>query len=301
MKVNRKDRRVDVIVPYFGDDIGMLRKCLEAISKQNYPNELIHTIVVDNNTVPTLESTIDIPNVTILYEHRPGSYAARNAGVLHSRAPVIAFTDADCIPDAGWISESYNIIYNSSDEDVIVAGKIEQTSSVQGKPTIVEYLDIAIYLDQKSYVQNGYATTANIVVPAKLFDTHGLFDADSFSSGDRKWTSKAIEAGVDIIYANKAVVKHRARSTLASAVINHRRRVGGAYMVRLKDGSGASSTYWAQIKHFWSQSKKLNQVNIENRIGIIKILQSNLLLLFLYLVRIAEVIRLQLGGKLERR
>ena len=39
----------------------------------------------------------------LLREEKRGAYAARNTGVQHARAPLLAFTDADCVVDRDWI------------------------------------------------------------------------------------------------------------------------------------------------------------------------------------------------------
>jgi len=36
---------------------------------------------------------------------RRGASAARNAGVMHSASPIVAFTDDDCVPDTRWLAE----------------------------------------------------------------------------------------------------------------------------------------------------------------------------------------------------
>ena len=42
------------------------------------------------------------PGVVLAREPRPGPGLARNRGVELARAPILAFTDADCLPEPGW-------------------------------------------------------------------------------------------------------------------------------------------------------------------------------------------------------
>jgi glycosyltransferase involved in cell wall biosynthesis len=41
--------------------------------------------------------------VTVLEEPAPGAYAARNRGITKARAPLIGFTDADCVVADDWL------------------------------------------------------------------------------------------------------------------------------------------------------------------------------------------------------
>src|SRR4051812_19242261 len=42
--------------------------------------------------------------VRVIRSEGRGPGPARNAGAKESRAPVLAFTDADCVPTSGWLS-----------------------------------------------------------------------------------------------------------------------------------------------------------------------------------------------------
>lgn len=56
--------------------------------------------------------------ITIIYvglavEYRQGSYAARNKGVELAKGKIIAFIDADCIPDKSWLERRYSYLVKS--------------------------------------------------------------------------------------------------------------------------------------------------------------------------------------------
>ena len=96
---------VSVIVPVLNDEDG-LRRCLDALMAQSTTHRF-EVIVVDNGsrdeTVAVATSHPIKPSVRT--EHRRGSYAARNAGIQAARAPLLAFTDADCEPGPGWLDQ----------------------------------------------------------------------------------------------------------------------------------------------------------------------------------------------------
>jgi GT2 family glycosyltransferase len=85
-----------------------LARCLDALARQEYPRDLFEVLVVDNRNPPgTVEPVVRAFEhrlaVRLVTEDTPGPAAARNAGARAAMAPVLAFTDDDCIPDPGWL------------------------------------------------------------------------------------------------------------------------------------------------------------------------------------------------------
>ena len=68
---------VSVIVPVYRDE-DRLARCLEALRGQSYSTARTDLIVVDNGC-DRLEAVVGrFPEVTVIEEETPGSYAARN-------------------------------------------------------------------------------------------------------------------------------------------------------------------------------------------------------------------------------
>ncbi len=84
-----------------------LRRCLESVSRSDYPS--FDVVVVDN--APETETTSRLVSshpwpVPLRYvrEDRRGLAAAHNRGILHSRGEILAFTDDDVEVDHNWLS-----------------------------------------------------------------------------------------------------------------------------------------------------------------------------------------------------
>lgn len=199
---------VVVIVPV-RDGAATIATLLDALADQTIPHRVV---VVDNaSTDATAEVARAYPSrPTVVHEDRPGSYAARNRGLTErGGAEVVAFTDADCRPDPGWLEAAVAHLQGGAD---LVGGRVVPDATPD--PTVWERYDRGIYLDQQLNVEtDGFAATANLVVRGEVIDAIGPFDGSLRSSGDRMWTELAVRHGFDLVYADDAVVHHQPRTT----------------------------------------------------------------------------------------
>lgn len=94
---------VSVVVPYFNSE-RHLAACIESLLGQEEVEGDYEIILVDNGSTDGSASIVaGYPEVVSLKESTPGAYAARNAGIRRAQAPVIAFTDADCVVERSWL------------------------------------------------------------------------------------------------------------------------------------------------------------------------------------------------------
>jgi glycosyltransferase involved in cell wall biosynthesis len=92
-----------VVVPFFNRQ-QYLSACVESLLAQDHVGGTVEIIMVDNGSTDESASVIGrYPQLTLLREEAPGVYAARNAGIRRARAPLVAFTDADCVTDPEWL------------------------------------------------------------------------------------------------------------------------------------------------------------------------------------------------------
>jgi glycosyltransferase involved in cell wall biosynthesis len=95
--------RVSVVVPFFNRQ-QYLPACIEALLAQDDVGGAVEIIMVDNRSTDDSASVVErYPQLTLVREESPGAYAARNAGIRIARAPLVAFTDADCVTDRDWL------------------------------------------------------------------------------------------------------------------------------------------------------------------------------------------------------
>lgn len=96
---------VSIIIPVFNDEAG-LSACLRGIANQNYPMNLIQVVIADNASSPPIQIVNKHPfEIRLTQCIKPGSYAARNVGAKAATSNILAFTDADCVPDPEWLKQ----------------------------------------------------------------------------------------------------------------------------------------------------------------------------------------------------
>ena len=208
---------VSVIIPVYNNSHG-LKKVLESLVQQNFPNNEFQIIIADNGSS---DGSLDVakeyrgnyPQLVnyVIEDKIQSSYAARNKGIGVAKGQVLAFTDSDCIPSKDWLFQGLKSLRENNVS--MVAGRIEFTFK-NSQPNIWEYFDAAGKLNQKSYVENaGFGATANLFLRKLMFEKYGVFLDELKSGGDYEFGRRLTKLGERLIYSQKTLVKHPARAT----------------------------------------------------------------------------------------
>lgn len=227
--------KVSVIIPTFRDTEGLLAT-LGALSRQTYPTELTEILCIDNTPGFELrDQAAALAPAWLLHEPRPGSYAARNRGLAEATGEVLAFTDADCLPDPEWIAAGVSTLEQHPD-GALVAGNIEVFARDPQKPTAVEVLQICTAFPQERYAKVAhFGATANVFVYRRVIERVGPFLDGLVSGGDSEFGQRVHAAGFPVVYGKSVIVRHPARRSLAALLAKTRRVVTGVYVLE-RDG-----------------------------------------------------------------
>lgn len=228
---------VSVIIPVYNGAIG-IKKTLDALQAQTYPQDRLEIIVVDNGSIDETREVISKFPVKMLQQPIRSSYAARNMGIAAARGGIIAFTDSDCEPDVNWLFNGVRHLQTHRAD--AIGGLVSFTLSTT--PSAGEYADAVINIDNEgSIAMHGMAATANLFVTRDALQRVGGFNQKLQSGGDGEWSARAKKVGITMQFASNAIVYHPAR-TFAELITKH-----------LRIGSGSVAVWSARGKGVWWQ------------------------------------------------
>jgi hypothetical protein len=208
--------RVRVVVPVRAEhtaDLGRLDTCLAALDRQTLPRADREVVVVDDGSPADVPGTVAAhPGVRLLRVPARGSYAARNAGARGGAAPVLAFTDADCVPEPTWLAAALAAL-DAAPGLAAVAGAIDVPVTPACGPVALH--DALTAFPQREFVRRfGFGATANLVVRRAAFEAVGPFDPALRSGGDAEWGARAAAAGRPTGYRDEVRVVHPPRRAI---------------------------------------------------------------------------------------
>jgi len=221
---------ISIIIPTYNDWF-RLALCLDALSRQTYPDKKFEIIVVNNNPLNKPPDNYVIPvNCTIINETRPGSYVARNTALKIAKGEILGFTDSDCIPDFNWIKNAVD--YFAQNKQISrIAGHIELFFKSKELTPAELYEKVYAFKQERTVQLMSSGVTGNMFSYKYIFDTIGNFKEDLLSGGDHEWARRAQVANFKIAYVNNVIVRHPARNRMAQLVTKTKRITGGRMLV----------------------------------------------------------------------
>lgn len=186
--------------------------CVSSLLAVRYPRERLEVVVVDNgSTDGTLERLRAFgDDIRVLHEPTRGASAARNCGIRGARGELIAFTDADCVVEPGWLAA---LVAPLGDSLVgVVGGPILSRAGgnrIEQFGEVIHDQHRAIENEHPPYVASGnWASRRDVLVGVGLFDD-GLRRAQDV---DLAW--RILQSGHRLVYAPDAIVRHRNEQTV---------------------------------------------------------------------------------------
>jgi glycosyltransferase involved in cell wall biosynthesis len=203
--------KISIIVPVYNGE-ATIRTCVEALLGLDYPRDRFEVCIVDNKSVDGTRRIVEGYPVTLLQEAAvQSSYAARNLGIAHASGDVLAFTDADCVPERGWLRAIVSAIEPSDVGGV--AGAIE---AFRADSAVEKYQARRAIRADRAYKHKvlPFAQTANAAYKREVFEKIGLFDPTLIYGGDLDFSWRMQSAGgLRLVYEALAFVWHRHRTT----------------------------------------------------------------------------------------
>lgn len=210
---------ISVIVPHY-DDLARLDRCLDALSRQTVARARYEIVVADNMS-PCGEWRVRAAigkRARLVMAPKKGAGPARNAGVAAARGDVLAFTDADCVPEPGWLAAG---LAGLVDREVVGGCMTVLCERSQPRSGAEAFETVFAFQNRRYVEEEGFSVTANLFCRRATFDATGPFGAGL--SEDRDWCLRAGAMGFRIGYRADAVVGHPARADWPALLAKWRR------------------------------------------------------------------------------
>jgi cellulose synthase/poly-beta-1,6-N-acetylglucosamine synthase-like glycosyltransferase len=221
--------RAAVVIPTY-DRPKTLRLCLEALRQQTLPKDQFEVFVIkDGKEKPIpegLHAAAEGLNFTLREIEHGGAAMARNEGIRLASAPIICFTDDDCVPASDWLEQYVN--YFEAHPQAIAAG-----GTVRGIPptTPVErYIAFKGLLERPVIRPNG--KFMNLPTANAAYSMAALKKVNGFS-GEYVFNGKMIGAeDLDLTYKVREEFGNEAFAFCPEAVVEHHHRQDLAALVK---------------------------------------------------------------------
>lgn len=192
-----------------------ISQLLGAINNQiQSPNE---TIIVDGGSTDQTSSIISswlakVPNLR--FYKLPGSNRSqgRNFGVSKSRYPIIAFTDAGCIPQNSWLKELVKPFNQPGVE--VVSGYYTGLAENNFQKSLIPYV---LVMPDRINPGEFLPSTRSMAISKKAWLSSGGFDPRLNFNEDYAYAQWLKKTGYKFHFAKSAVVGWLPRKTLFSA------------------------------------------------------------------------------------
>jgi glycosyltransferase involved in cell wall biosynthesis len=212
--------KLSVVIPTYKRP-ELLMRCLHALMEQYFDNKEYEIIVVSDGpdelakhimsvwaeTYPVQVHYIALPN-------KKGPAAARNAGWRIASAPLIAFTDDDCMPDHQWLQNIWKAW--QQEKEIAYTGRI--IVPLSSRPTDFER--------NTAQLENAEFVTANCICTRAALEKINGFD-ERFEAAWREDSDLAFRlmlAQIPIQHLPRVIVIHPVRKASWGVSIKEQRK-----------------------------------------------------------------------------
>ncbi len=193
------------------------RACVESLLALDYPPDLLEIVVVDDASEPPLSGVLSgLPVRVLRLEENAGQSAARNLAAKTARGEVLAFTDNDCVADAGWLR---SLVARLCEPGIDVVGGQVLSPPPEGPVVAFEAvrspLDMGILASRVGPEEPvAYLPSCNLAADREVLHRLGGFDEKMALGEDADLVWRALRAGCGVRYEPAARILHRHRTRL---------------------------------------------------------------------------------------
>ena len=230
--------RASVVIPAH-NAAEALPALLRSLEAQTLPRDAFEVVVVDNASSDDTALVAARAGARVVSEPRPSRARARNAGVGAALAERIAFVDAECEADPGWLAALMRCLERAP----LVAGPVRL--QLPAAPSVLERFDALWRFHQREHAErDGWAASANLAITREAFAAVGGFDPAYRQIGeDVDLCLRAGAQGYPIAFCVDAGISHPDEGSLGAmlrrgyrhgwSMVQHHHRLPGPVGARL--------------------------------------------------------------------
>ena len=207
---------VTVVIPV-KDREGELAECLGSVFSQDYPENRIEVIVIDDgSTDRTRDVAARFPCKLLPIGRSRGQSYSRNLGAREAHGEILAFLDSDCVASVTWLKAL--VPYFQWDRVGAVGGYVDgyfQESALDRYEKAFSPLNMGKHLMyERSNSSTMYVPTCNLLVRKAVYVETGGLREGMHVGEDVDFCWRMRKMGFGILYVPAGVVEHKHRNGL---------------------------------------------------------------------------------------
>lgn len=198
-------KTVSIVIPCYNENDFIIR-CLESISKQSYPKELISTFVCDGNSTDGTKELVrsyasrNTGFQLLINEHKTTPYAL-NLGIKNSTSDIVIILGAHSELDVDFVRTSVETF--KVNENIMCVGGVLENVYANDTSRIIGYAMSSPFgvgnAHFRTGTKSGYVDTVAFGAYKKeIFEKVGLFNEDLIRNQDDEFNYRITAAGYKI-------------------------------------------------------------------------------------------------------
>lgn len=196
---------VSIVIPVRNGAVPIAR-CLDSIMALDYPAGRREVIVVDNGSTDGTAAAARAYPVTVISHPQPGVAHARNVGIRAAQGEIIAFVDADCVVEKGWLRE-----LQAGADNPAVGCFVGPIVALETGRLVARWVEDRELISQERLLSGSppVAAAGNIAYRKAVFDAVGVFDENMIAGEDGDLFWRMVRSDRFLVrYNRKARVRH---------------------------------------------------------------------------------------------